>query len=86
VSDGALLQTLSGSWTFASRVAFSPDGQTLAAGTNDSAVWLWRVEDGALVQRLLGHRLAVSDIAFAPDGRTIASASLDGSVRLWRVR
>jgi WD40 repeat protein len=29
-------------------IAFSPDGQTLASGSRDQTIKLWRVSDGAL--------------------------------------
>jgi len=70
-------------------VAFSPNGQTLAAGSSDSLVRLWnlglkRDTPKPKAQEILrGHRLEVRSVAFSPDGRTLASGSSDGSVRLW---
>ncbi len=66
-------------------VCFSPDGQTLASGSHDNAVRLWRVSDGSLVGTLSGHTSYVYSVAFAPDGRTLASGSYDKTVRLWDV-
>ena len=36
-------------------VAFAPDGLTLASGSSDRTVRLWRVADGALLRSLEGH-------------------------------
>ena len=65
-------------------VAFSPDGQTLAGGSADNTVRLWRIADGAPLRSLNGDT-SVSSVAFSPDGQTLASGSYDNTVRLWRV-
>ena len=67
------------------RVAFSPDGQTLAAGLGDHSVRLWRVGDGGLLQTLQGHTGLILGLAFSPDGKTLASGSSDNTICLWRV-
>jgi len=65
-------------------VAFSPDGQNLASGSDDTTVRLWRVSDGALLRILVGHTNWVSSVVFSPDGQTLASGSWDKTVRLWK--
>src|SRR6266545_3559243 len=52
-------------------VAFSPDGQTLAAGTNLGDVRLWQVATGQPIGRLSGHGHAIWGLAFSPDGRIL---------------
>ena len=67
-------------------VAFSPGGQTLAAGATDHTVWLWHVSNPArpgLVAALTGPAEQVFSVAFSPGGSTLAAGSADGTVRLW---
>ena len=66
-------------------LAFSPDGEIVATGTEDGKVYLWRVEDGTLVGKLKGHKFAVLSVAFSSDGGLLASGSWDRTIRLWRV-
>ncbi len=65
-------------------VAFSPDGQTLAAGYYDTTVRLWRVSDGALLHELTDHGSWVRSVAFSPDGAVLITACDDGALRWWR--
>jgi WD40 repeat protein len=84
VSDGTHLRTLEGLSFNVYSVAFSADGQTVAAGSlND--LKLWRVSDGMLLQNLEGHTSHVYSVAFSADGQTLASASSDDTVKLWQV-
>ncbi|MEM8638857.1 MAG: NB-ARC domain-containing protein [Cyanobacteria bacterium P01_G01_bin.54] len=68
-----------------SAVAFSPDGETLAAGLADGRLCLWRVADGEQMLTFYGHTDWPWAIAFSPDGGLLASASQDRTVRLWDV-
>ncbi|MFB2919285.1 AAA-like domain-containing protein [Aerosakkonema funiforme] len=63
-------------------VAFSPDGQYIAASA-DNLIDLWK-PDGTWLGSLQGHKNAVWAIAIGPDSQTIASASVDGTIQLWR--
>jgi len=66
-------------------VAISPDGTTLASGSTDDIVRLWRVSDGTLLNNLAGHTDDVISVSISPDGTMLASGSTDDTVRLWRV-
>ena len=85
-------QPLTGQKAVVNALAFSPDGQILASGSNDSSnltdtmILLWDVETG---QRkggpFTGHKDLINALAFSPDGKTLASGSWDDTVILWDV-
>jgi serine/threonine protein kinase/WD40 repeat protein len=67
-------------------VAFSPNGQWLAAGTKDGRLGLWDVATGAEnVLELFAHGDQIRSVAFSPDGRYLATASFDHGVKLWEL-
>jgi WD40 repeat protein/serine/threonine protein kinase len=71
-------------------VAFSPDGQHLAAAGDHFAVEIWDIGDLPKVRKihtLPGHSWAIVALVFHPDRRLarLASASADGTLGIWDV-
>ena len=66
-------------------IAFSPDGQILASGSEDHHIHLWHITTGKCYQTLQGHSGWVRSVAFHPHGEWLASASSDGTLKLWNL-
>ncbi len=66
-------------------VAFSPDGNLLAAGGINGEVRFWRLKDGQQVLTLAGHTDWVSSVTFSPDGKLFVSGSHDRTIKFWDI-
>ncbi|KAJ5647182.1 hypothetical protein N7490_003554 [Penicillium lividum] len=77
------LQTLEGHSGWVRSVAFSPDSQTVASGSDDNTIKLWDAKTGKELQTLEGHSGWVQSVAFSPDSQTVASGSGDKTIKLW---
>src|SRR4030095_10776411 len=65
-------------------LAFSPDGRSLVAGSQDAQLRLWSMSDlRARPTSLRGHDSAITMAAFSPDGRYLVTASQDQTMLLW---
>jgi WD40 repeat protein len=74
-----------GKYERVTRLAFSPNGHFLAAGSADGTVRLWDMEAtdrGASAHVLAGHHGEVLDLAIGPDNR-LATGGHDGTARVW---
>jgi WD40 repeat protein len=77
-------------------LAFSPSGDSLAAGDNAGALWVWpeasfksggnetlqplHLDSGVVIS---GQKGLVWQVAFSPDGNLLGAALGDGSLQIW---
>ncbi|KAL9127846.1 MAG: hypothetical protein Q9217_003365 [Psora testacea] len=70
-----------------STLAWAPDNQTLASGSDDKSIRLWDVSTGKQHPHPLhGHHHYIYTIAFSPKGNILVSGSYDEAVILWDIR
>jgi len=77
------VHTLVGHLNAVTSVAFSPDGQTLASGSEDKTIEMWKLDAGKRWYTLTGHSDWVTCVAFSPDGATLASSGRDKTIHIW---
>ncbi len=66
-------------------LAFSPNGELMAAGTAAGEISLWKTADAQLVAILQDDAAPIWAVAFSPDGVLLAGGGTDHVVRLWDV-
>lgn len=77
------VHTLVGHSNAVTSVAFTPDGETLASGSEDKTIEIWKLDAGKRWYTLTGHSDWVTCVAFSPDGRTLASSGRDKTIQIW---
>lgn len=95
--EGKIVQTLEGQlipgaesfWYWDGNqpnLAWSPDGNRLAAGKQDGRVLIWNVTSGEMIETLDGYLKFVSGMAWSPDGNRLSFGGANddvGIVWLW---
>ncbi len=67
------------------RVAFSPDAQTLAFMSHGDTLYVRNIATETLEQSISGYTYSVNSVAFSPDGHTLASGDVGAPFHLWNV-
>ena len=85
--SGAVRHTLAGIRGNVNSVAFSTDGQWVAAAGGKPGLQgearIWHVADGTLARKFEGHFDALYSVALSPDGKLLATGSYDQKIKLW---
>ncbi len=78
------VRTIKGHSDWVRSLAISPDGETLASGSFDGTIKLWRLSSGELIDTLSEHSKGVFCVALSNDGQTLASGSWDETIKVWQ--
>ena len=83
--DRSRVFTLRGHASDVNSVAFSPQGDKLASGSDDKTIKIWNVNSKEEILTLKGHSGWIWNVAFSPDGQILASSSYDETIKLWNL-
>jgi serine/threonine protein kinase/WD40 repeat protein len=64
-------------------LAWSADGQLMAACRADGSIEVWNVPEGKLISVMSGHLGLITSVEFSPKGHLLRTCSWDGSSRIW---
>jgi WD40 repeat protein len=72
---------------FFSSMALSPDGQTLATGSNTGSIRLWNLRQPDVPPTILDtQEMQVNELKFSPDGNILISTDQANTRRVWELR
>jgi len=83
VATGRSRGRLRGMKTPICSLAYSRDGQRIAAGSEDGMVILWTLGSQTPPRRLLAHKVPVNGTAFVGSGEKLLTSGRDGTIHLW---
>lgn len=84
LSTGTLTRRLAGFPNLVTRVAFSPDGSFLIAGTRDGMLRVYATSDYQPWFEATSPG-GVEALTFSPDGRLLATGGANGEIHIWKV-
>lgn len=83
-----LVNTLRSHKSSINTIVYSPDGQRIVSGSEDSTIIFWNLHgetpnETGHCYRLSSHKGPITSIDYAPNGKFFASASQDSTVNIW---
>lgn len=85
ISGEELARFVSDSESTLTDFALSPDGNLLAAGNADGAVWVWAITSDQRQALPQGKNVAVAAVHFLPDGKSLFTATWSGEADIWDI-
>ena len=85
-SPGLSVQrTIKGRGRLIFRLAWSPNGLTLATPDINGTICLWNAATGELLSEIKVSKLGVNQITWSPNGQHMAAACFDRITRVWKI-
>jgi len=69
---------------YATCLAWTPDGLSVATGSTDREVILWDAANGQEIRRF-DHGAWIQSVAISPDGQYLASGAADNAIKVWNI-
>ncbi|MBD1809470.1 DnaJ domain-containing protein [Microcoleus sp. FACHB-SPT15] len=79
------VKVLKGHKASVNSIAISPDGQTLASGSDDRTVNLWNLKTGKQIFTFFGQAGEVHAVAISPDGQMLVTGGFDNKITSWQL-
>jgi len=77
-------QTLKESTESVFSLVISPDGKTVACGSEYSGINVWDLQTKQIIRTMSGHsRYSVQALAISSDGKTLVSGANDATIKVW---
>ena len=87
IATGKLKLILEGHLKYTASIEFSPDGETLASGSDNGMIAFWNTTTGRKKLDFEAHENSVISVAYSPYGGTLASVGWDHGwdqfIRFW---
>ena len=84
-ATGRVVRRLAGHQDAVSGVAFSQDGESLAAASFDRTVIVWDVATGSVQEQLDIESRNLWGLAFSPDGSRLYTAGVERDLKVWDI-
>ncbi|HEY9297117.1 MAG TPA: DnaJ domain-containing protein, partial [Phormidium sp.] len=79
------VKTLRGEVGAINSIAISPDGEIIAAASDDKTVSLWNLPKGKQIFSFMGFAKEAFTVAISPDGKMLVSGDFESKVTRWNV-
>ena len=79
------IKVLKGHEASVNSIAISPDGHTLASGSQDRTVSLWNLKTGKQTFTFFGQAGEVHTVAISPDGQMLVAGGFDNKITSWQL-
>ena len=84
VTTGKSIQTFRGHSDVVRSIAYSPNGNSIASGSEDATVKLWDVNTGNCTKTFY-HDFEIYCITYSSNGNQVASTGQENVVRIWDI-